>query len=51
LSTAVRGIAALLYSSIESANLARVEPRTYLGEAAWRAIHSPGPVMLARDLK
>ena len=28
-----------------------VEPRAYLGEAARRAIRSPGAVTLARDLK
>ena len=44
-------VAALFYSLIESAKLAGVEPRAYLGEAAGRAIRSPGAVMLARDLK
>ena len=39
------------YSLIESAKLAGVEPRAYLGEAARRAIRSPGAVTLARDLK
>ncbi len=43
--------AALFYSLIESAKLARVEPRAYLGEVARRAIRSPGAVTLARDLK
>ena len=36
-------VAALLYSLIESAKLAGVEPRAYLGEAARCAIRSPGP--------
>ncbi len=44
-------VAALFYSLIESAKLAGVEPRAYLGEAARRAIRSPGAVTLARDLK
>jgi hypothetical protein len=43
--------AALFYPLIESANLVVVEPRAYLGEAARRAIRSPGTVTLARDLK
>ena len=34
---------ALLYAQIESAKPAGVEPRAYLGEAARRAIRSPGP--------
>ncbi len=44
-------VAALFYSLIESAKLAGVELRAYLGEAARRAIRSPGTVTLARDLK
>lgn len=44
-------VAALLYSVIDSGKLAGVEPRTYPGEAARRAIRSPGVVTLARDLK
>jgi hypothetical protein len=44
-------VAALFYSLIESAKLAGVEPRAYLGEVARRAIGSPGAVTLARDLK
>ena len=36
-------VAALFESLIESAKLAGVEPRAYLGEAARRAIRSPGP--------
>ena len=35
-------VAALFYSLIESAKLAGVEPRAYLGEAARRAIRNPG---------
>jgi transposase len=44
-------VAALLYSLIESAKLAGMEPRAYLGEAARRAIRNPGAVTLVRDLK
>ena len=44
-------VAALLYSLIESAKLAGVEPRAYLGEAARRAIRNPGIATLARDFK
>ena len=44
-------VAALFCSLIESAKLCGVEPRAYLGEAAPRAIRSPGAVTLARDLK
>ncbi len=44
-------VAALLYSLIESAKLAGVEPRAYLAKAARRAIRNPGTVTLARDLK
>jgi len=43
--------AALFYSLIESVKLCGVEPHAYLGEAARRAIRSPGAVTLARDLK
>ena len=45
------GFAALFYSLIESAKLAGVEPRAYLGEAARRAIRNPGTVTLPRDFK
>ncbi len=44
-------VAALFYSLIESAKLAGVEPRAYLGEAARRAIRNPGTVTLARGFK
>jgi hypothetical protein len=44
-------VAALPDSSIESANVAGVEPRPYLGGAARRAIRNPESVALARDLK
>ena len=44
-------MAALFYSLMESAKLAGVEPRAYLGEAARRAIRNPGTIALARDLK
>jgi hypothetical protein len=44
-------VAALFYSLIESAKLAGVEPRAYLGQAARRAIRNPGTVTLVRDLK
>jgi hypothetical protein len=43
-------VAALLYSLIESNRLAGVEPRAYLGEAARRAIRSPGTITLPADL-
>ncbi len=43
--------AALVYSLIESAKLAGVEPRAYLAKAARRAIRNPGTVTLPRDLK
>ena len=43
--------ATLFHSLIESAKLAGVEPRAYLGEAARRAIRNPGTVTLARDFK
>jgi transposase len=43
-------VAALFYSLIESAKLAGVEPRAYLGAAARRAIRNPRTVTLARDL-
>ncbi len=36
---------------VELAKLCGVEPRAYLGEAARRAIRSPGEVTLPRDLK
>ena len=42
-------VAALFYSLIESAKPCGVEPRASLGEAAKRAIRSPGTVTLARD--
>ena len=35
-------IAALFHSLIEPVKLSAVEPRAYLGEAARRAIRSPG---------
>ena len=44
-------VAALLYSLIESAKLAGVEPRAYLREATLRAVRNPGTVTLARDFK
>jgi transposase len=44
-------VAALFYSLIESAKLAGVDPRAYLGQAVRRAIRNPGTVTLARDLK
>jgi hypothetical protein len=40
-------VAALFYSLIESAKVAGVEPRAYLGEA----VRNSGTVTLARDLK
>jgi hypothetical protein len=44
-------VAALFYSLIESAKLAEVEPRPYLGQAARREIRNPSTVTLARDLE
>jgi hypothetical protein len=44
-------VAAQFYSLIESAKLAGVEPRGYLGEPARQAIRNPGTVTLARDFK
>jgi transposase len=44
-------VAALFYSLTESAKLAGVEQRAYLGEVARRAIRNSGAVTLARDLK
>jgi hypothetical protein len=44
-------VAALFYSLIESAKLAEVEPRAYLGQAARRAIRNPRTITLARDIK
>jgi transposase len=43
-------VAALFYTLIESAKLARVEPAAYLAEATRRAIANPGTVTLPRDL-
>ncbi len=45
------GAEALLYSLFQSAKLAGVEPRGYLGEACRLAIRSSGAVTLTRDLK
>jgi hypothetical protein len=44
-------VTALLYSLIESAKLARVEPPAYRGEAARRGVRYPGAVTFASDLK
>lgn len=43
-------VAALFYTLIESAKLARVEPAGYLAEATRRAIANPGTVTLPTDL-
>ncbi len=43
-------VAALLYSLVETAKLAGVDPRAYLAEATRRAIANPGAVTLPRDL-
>jgi hypothetical protein len=43
-------VAALLYSLIESARLAGVEPRAHLKEEAVRAIRNPGTVTLPANL-
>ncbi len=42
---------ALFYSLIESAKLAAVEPRAYLGEATLPAVRNPGTVTLAHDFR
>jgi hypothetical protein len=47
----VRWFRGLFYSLIESAKLAGVEPRAYLGQAARRAIRNPVAVTLERDPK
>jgi hypothetical protein len=44
-------VPALLYSLIESAKLAGVEPRAYLREATLRAARHPGTATLARNFK
>jgi hypothetical protein len=44
-------VAALLYSLIESAKPAGVEPRAYLSKAARQAIRNPRAVTLPRDFK
>lgn len=44
-------VAALFYSLIESAKLAGVEARAYLGVAARHSIRNPGAVTLPRDRK
>ena len=44
-------VAAVFYSLIESAKLAGVVPRAYLGQAARWAMRNPGTITLARDLK
>ena len=51
-SKSLRGtqVAALYYSLVESAKLARLEPAGYLAEATRRAIANPGTVTLPRDL-
>ena len=51
-SKSLRGtqVAALFYSLVESAKLARLEPAGYLAEATRRAIANPGTVTLPRDL-
>ena len=43
-------VAAILYSLLESARLAGVNPESYVLEAARRAIRSPGAVTLPHDL-
>ncbi len=43
-------VAALFYTLFETAKLSGVDPRTYVREAATRAIHQPGAVTLPSDL-
>lgn len=51
-SRSMRGtkVAALLYSLVETAKLAGIDPREYLRKATRRAIANPGTVTLPRDL-
>lgn len=51
-SRSMRGtkVAALLYTLVETAKLAGLEPRAYLTEAVRRAITNPGTATLPRDL-
>ncbi len=51
-SRSMRGtkVAARLYSLVETAKLACIDPRAYLAEATRRAITNPGTVTLPRDL-
>jgi transposase len=44
-------VAALCYTLLESAKLAKVEPAAYLAEATRRAIATPGTVTLPHDLR
>jgi len=43
-------VAALLYTLFETAKLSEVDPRTYVLQAAQRAIRSPGTVTLPNDI-
>ncbi len=43
-------VAALLYTMMETAKLSGIDPRTYLREAATRAIKNPGTITLPSDL-
>jgi len=43
-------VAALFYTLLETAKLSGVDPRTYLRQAAIRAINTPGTVTLPQDL-
>ena len=44
-------VAALFYTVFETAKLSQVDPRTYVTQAAVRAIHDPGAVTLPSDLR
>jgi transposase len=43
-------VAALFYTLFETAKLSRVDPRTYVTQAATRAIQNPGAVTLPSDI-
>jgi hypothetical protein len=45
------GAAAIMYSLVESAKAAGIDPIAYLTEVATRAQRSPGAVLLAADLR
>lgn len=44
-------VAAIYYTLMESAKLAGVSPKAYLGTAAERALKNPGAVLLSAEFK